>query len=198
MLISGGQTGVDRAALDFALQTGIPCSGWCPSGRRAEDGAIPAHFPMREASSAAYQHRTRLNVKDSDATLIFSDGCPSRGTALTIDCCYLLRKPFLVVSISDYKQNMPADQPAVTTATVEQNQPAALTLQQPEQISNGQILAWLQHVKPEILNIAGPRASECQFAAITVIALLEQLIEPSSAPKPVWPPARPFTPDLPS
>ena len=61
-IISGGQTGVDRAALDVAMELGIPCGGWCPKGRRAEDGRIPGHYPLQEASSKEYPLRTRLNV----------------------------------------------------------------------------------------------------------------------------------------
>jgi hypothetical protein len=61
-IISGGQTGVDRAALDVAMELGIPCGGWCPQGRRAEDGRIREHYPLQETSSKEYPVRTRLNV----------------------------------------------------------------------------------------------------------------------------------------
>ena len=61
-IISGGQTGVDRAALDVALELGIPCGGWCPKGRRAEDGRISDHYPLQQASSAEYPVRTQLSV----------------------------------------------------------------------------------------------------------------------------------------
>lgn len=99
MLISGGQTGVDRAALDFALKTGICCGGWCPKGRRAEDGVIPESYPMTEASSDLYQQRTRLNVRDSDATLIIADEAEkSRGTALTVKYALKYGRPCLVVN----------------------------------------------------------------------------------------------------
>lgn len=103
MLISGGQTGVDRAALDFALARGIACSGWCPKGRRAEDGEIPARYPLREANTELYQQRTRLNVKDSDATLIITDGKRSRGTELTMKCAGLYAKPVMVAEKADRK-----------------------------------------------------------------------------------------------
>src|SRR3954451_7180967 len=62
---SGGQTGVDRAALDVALELGIPCEGWCPRGRRAEDGPIADRYPLQETSSAHYPVRTRWNVRDA-------------------------------------------------------------------------------------------------------------------------------------
>ncbi len=68
-IVSGGQTGVDRAALETALALGIPCGGWCPKGRKAEDGAIPEHYPVTETESATYEERTRLNVCESDATM---------------------------------------------------------------------------------------------------------------------------------
>ncbi|MGN7613912.1 YpsA SLOG family protein, partial [Magnetococcales bacterium HHB-1] len=83
-LISGGQTGVDRAALDFAKNFDIQCGGWCPKGRKAEDGQIDLKYPLREMRSAAYPNRTRKNVADSDATLILQRSSYSRGTALTL------------------------------------------------------------------------------------------------------------------
>ena len=73
-IISGGQTGVDRAALDVALDAGLPCGGWCPRGRRAEDGPIVAQYPLMETDSPDYQMRTRRNVEDADATLILTLG----------------------------------------------------------------------------------------------------------------------------
>jgi Circularly permutated YpsA SLOG family len=99
-IISGGQTGVDRAALDVALALGIPCGGWCPKGRRAEDGKIPGHYPLQEASSSEYPVRTQLNVEDSDGTLILSWGSPAGGTALTIKLARRLKKPYLLIDLS--------------------------------------------------------------------------------------------------
>ena len=71
-IISGGQTGVDRAALDLALEFGIPCGGWCPRGRRAEDGPINTRYPLTETSSTDYGVKTKRNVKESDGTLILT------------------------------------------------------------------------------------------------------------------------------
>lgn len=71
-IVSGGQTGADRAALDWALARGLPCGGWCPRGRRAEDGAIDARYPLTETPSEDYAQRTEWNVRDSDATVILS------------------------------------------------------------------------------------------------------------------------------
>jgi hypothetical protein len=99
-IISGGQTGVDRAALDVALELGLPCGGWCPKGRRAEDGKIPGRYPLEETSSAEYPVRTQLNVEDSDGTLILSWGSPTGGTALTIKLARRLKKPYLLIDLS--------------------------------------------------------------------------------------------------
>jgi hypothetical protein len=99
-IVSGGQTGADRAALDFALANGVECAGWCPKGRIAEDGPIPAKYPLREMGSAEYPPRTRRNVEESDATVIFDAPVKksSRGTRLTVRVCEELRRPHLVLS----------------------------------------------------------------------------------------------------
>jgi len=99
-IVSGGQTGVDRAALDVALELGFPCGGWVPRGRRAEDGRIPPIYPLRETESHSYAKRTRLNVRDSDATLILTRGEPTGGTALTVDCARSLNRPCFVVDLA--------------------------------------------------------------------------------------------------
>jgi hypothetical protein len=92
-IVSGGQTGVDRAALDVALALGIECGGWCPAGRIAEDGVIEARYPLRETPSADPGQRTEWNVRDSDATLILTSGSVSPGTELTIDTARRLGRP---------------------------------------------------------------------------------------------------------
>jgi predicted Rossmann fold nucleotide-binding protein DprA/Smf involved in DNA uptake len=99
-IVSGGQTGVDRAALDIALELGLRCGGWCPSGRRAEDGAIPARYPLRETPSSAYPERTEWNVRDSDGTLILHRGPLRGGTALTLRRARRLGRPALAVDLS--------------------------------------------------------------------------------------------------
>src|SRR5271165_3429842 len=100
-IVSGGQTGVDRAALDVALELALPCGGWCPRGRKAEDGAIPARYPLAETPAAEYAQRTEWNVRDADATLVLTRGKPSGGTALTIDLARRLGKPCLVIDLDD-------------------------------------------------------------------------------------------------
>jgi len=99
-IISGGQTGVDRAALDVALELGLSCGGWCPAGRRAEDGVIDARYPLTEAGSPDYAYRTRLNVRDSDGTLILFRGEISGGTFLTAKFAMELHKPVRLIDLS--------------------------------------------------------------------------------------------------
>jgi hypothetical protein len=99
-IVSGGQTGVDRAALDVALQLDLDCGGWCPKGRRAEDGRIGAHYPLRETPSTDYAQRTEWNVRDSDATLVLTRGSPTEGTALTVQLAATLRKRCLIVDLA--------------------------------------------------------------------------------------------------
>lgn len=101
--MSGGQTGVDRAALDVALEVGLPCGGWCPAGRRAEDGRIPARYPLRETPSRDYAQRTEWNVRDSDATLIVARRPLSGGTARTARLARQHGRPVLVVDPRDLR-----------------------------------------------------------------------------------------------
>ncbi len=90
---------MDRAALDVALELGIPSGGWCPRGRRAEDGIIPERYPLVETSSTAYPQRTELNIRNSDGTLVLTVGRADGGTALTISLTRRLKKPCLVVNL---------------------------------------------------------------------------------------------------
>jgi hypothetical protein len=99
-IISGGQTGVDRAALGAAIELGIQRGGWCPKGRKAEDGVIPDHYPLQETSSASYPVRTEKNVKDSDGTLIPTIEPVTGEIALTPKVAQKLRKPHLVIDLS--------------------------------------------------------------------------------------------------
>ncbi len=98
-IVSGGQTGVDRAALDAALALGLPCGGWCPRGRLAEDGVIPAHYPLRETPEADYAQRTEWNVRDSDGTLVLKRGRAGGGTAFTMATARRLGRPLLVLDL---------------------------------------------------------------------------------------------------
>lgn len=100
-IVSGGQTGVDRAALDVALELGLPCGGWCPKGRKAEDGPIARRYPLQETPSDDYAQRTAWNVRDSDGTLILTRGQPTEGTALTIELAERQGKPHLVMDLHE-------------------------------------------------------------------------------------------------
>lgn len=133
MIISGGQTGVDRAALDVAMELGIPHGGFVPKGRRAEDGTLPAHYHMTETASADYIERTKANVDWGDATLIFYRERMSGGTLLTWEYAKNRKKPVWIVD---------------------------LTAAMPGGIVD-QIKIWISGQQPTRLNIAGPRESGC-------------------------------------
>ena len=126
-IISGGQTGVDRAALDVALALGLPCGGWSPKGRRAENGAIPARYPLREMPSPKYPPRTAKNVREADGTLILTVGAPTGGTALTIKLAKKHRKPFLVVDL-----DLGGD-PAAVRKWIRENEIAVLNVAGPRE-----------------------------------------------------------------
>lgn len=132
-IVTGGQTGVDRAALDVALELGFPCGGWSPRGRLAEDGRIPDRYPLVELPSAAYFIRTRRNVRDSDGTLILTLGPLMGGTRLTFASAVDMRRPCLVV---DFGSGFDLEKELDRT------------------------IRWLEQRSIEVLNVAGPRASQ--------------------------------------
>ena len=95
-LISGGQTGADRSALDWAIENSFPYSGWCPHGRLAEDGPINEKYKLNETGTSNYEERTRYNVKDGDGTVIFSLTAElTGGTLLTKYFAIKANKPLL-------------------------------------------------------------------------------------------------------
>lgn len=100
-ILSGGQTGVDRAVLDFAIKNNIEYGGWCPFGRLAEDGILAEKYVLKESNTKLYIHRTFLNVRDSDATLIFFVNKLDIGTARNIAFCKVLNKTFLLINLTD-------------------------------------------------------------------------------------------------
>ena len=99
-IISGGQTGVDRAALDVALAHGIECGGWCPAGRLDESGKIPCHYPIQELQDGGFTERTVQNVKDSDGTVVIFPGELRGGTGKTVGFCVELQRPHQLIDAS--------------------------------------------------------------------------------------------------
>jgi len=100
-IVAGGQTGVDRAALDWAIAQGVGHGGWCPKGRRAEDGIIPRRYRLKETRSPAYNVRTRWNVRESDGTLIISaNHLIVGGTKLAAEFAESLKKPLLHLTMT--------------------------------------------------------------------------------------------------
>ena len=131
-IISGGQTGVVRAALDAALRHGINCGGWCPAGRLDEFGKIPDHYPIQELKDGGFTERTLQNVKDSDGTVVIYPGELRGGTEQTIRFCADLKRPHRLIDASK------------------------LSLER----ASEQIADFVCENKIGILNVAGPRQSE--------------------------------------
>ena len=150
-IVSGGQSGVDRAALDFAIAHGVPYGGWCPKDGWAEDMVEPpgllAHYPhLRETPDSDPKQRTRWNVRDADATLIFlprEGSASSPGTAFAIACARGLARPFLTAHLWD-------------------------------EDGSAKIREWLDSRATALaLNIAGPRESQAPGIYAAVRAALE-------------------------
>jgi len=131
-IVSGGQTGADRAGLDFAIARGLPHGGWCPLGRRAEDGPLHERYQMRETEGDGYRQRTKRNVADSDATLIFNIGELSDGSLATLRFAERAGKPVRVVALDVVDQVAEAES----------------------------VCKWLAVHGIAVLNIAGPRESK--------------------------------------
>ena len=150
-IISGGQTGVDRGALDAALEWAFPCGGWCPEGRKAEDGEISDRYPVRELKGAGYKERTLKNVRDGDGTVIIYFGFPTGGTEETMAFCMREKKPYLLID----------GQEMLLSRTSER------------------IIEFIEINHISILNVAGPRASQnelaYEYAKNALIRCLNQL-----------------------
>jgi hypothetical protein len=131
-IISGGQTGVDRAALDAALRYGIESGGWCPTGRLDEFGRIPDRYPLKELENGGFTDRTWHNVKDSDGTVIIYPGRLSGGTEQTLHFCIEQRRPHELIDASNVSTEKAA-----------------------------QLIGdFVRENKIDTLNVAGPRESE--------------------------------------
>ena len=99
-IMSGGQTGADRAALDVALKHAIECGGWCPAGRHDEFGRIPDRYPLTELPNGGFAERTLAKVRDSQGCVMFYNQHLQGGTKYAIDCCRELRRPHLLIDAS--------------------------------------------------------------------------------------------------
>jgi hypothetical protein len=130
-VVSGGQTGADRGALDAALDAGVACGGWCPAERWAEDGPIAARYPLAETPDSDPLVRTRRNVADADGTLILTLGAPDAGTEATVAAARALGRPRLEIDLSKVSDEAAASK----------------------------IAAWIAEAGIRTLNVAGPRES---------------------------------------
>lgn len=148
-IVSGGQTGVDRAALDVALFLDIEHGGWCPAGHRAEDGRIPGCYRLKPTKSRDYAVRTEQNVIDSDGTLILYSRRMSGGTELTYKLARKHRRPCLAIDLTDADPNV-----------------------------SDQLHRWLEESNIEVLNIAGPRESSFPGIAKTAEKFLINSFRP--------------------
>jgi Circularly permutated YpsA SLOG family len=129
-IVSGGQTGADRAALDWAVRHNVECGGWCPKGRKAEDGPIDPKYPLKETPSASYLQRTEWNARDSDATVLFSiEPDLTGGSKKTVEFARKLNKPWLHLCVG-------------------------------EKSSAEKLKAFVEQHRVRVLNVAGPRASK--------------------------------------
>ena len=148
-VVSGGQTGADRAALDVAIELGIPHGGWVPKGRKTERGPLPAKYQLKEMPTADYPKRTEQNVIDSDGTMIVCHGPLTGGSEYTRRMADKHDKPWIHVDTS--------------RISVE----AAVEF----------VRAWINGSDVKVLNVAGPRASKDPRIYITVRKLLTAVLE---------------------
>lgn len=152
-IISGGQTGADRGALDAAIRLGIPHGGWIPKGRIAEDGPLAATYRLSEMPTDSYTERTEKNVMESDGTLIVSHGAPTGGTEYTRKMVLKHGKQMLHIDMNLYGNLLDA-------ATL--------------------VKDWIEIHNIETLNVAGPRASKDPHIYELTLALLTYLVRKSS------------------
>ena len=146
-IVSGGQTGADRAALDAAITLGIPHGGWIPKGRLTENGALPDKYKLTEMPNASYASRTEQNVIDSNGTIIISHGPLSEGSEYTRQMAIKHQRPWLHLDLNQM--------PAFKSATL--------------------ISSWIDKNRIEILNVAGPRASKDSQIYAAVLKLIESV-----------------------
>ena len=148
-IISGGQTGADRAGLDVAIEKGIPHGGWIPKGRKTEDGTLPNKYNLSEMTSTSYPKRTEKNILDSDGTLIISHGKITGGSSLTIKLSKQHEKPWIHLDMNDI-------------STKE---------------ASKQLTRWIKGHQIQILNVAGPRATKDPTIHTKASEVLKKAIE---------------------
>lgn len=147
-IVSGGQTGVDRAALDAAIKLNIPQGGWCPKGRLAEDGIISNKYNLKETETSEYSERTKLNIRDSDGTLVIVPESLKNitdGTILTVQELKEKGKAYIIISLS-------------------------------EGFNINEILLWMKQNQIKTLNIAGPRESQCPGIYSAALHFMENFL----------------------
>jgi hypothetical protein len=147
-IISGGQTGADRAAIDLAIKLGIPHGGWIPKGRKTESGPLPLKYRLREMDTADYPNRTKLNIQDSHGTVILSRGRLTKGSELTLVFANIAQKPNCHIDLAD---NDSFEAAIILHSFILENQ-------------------------IEILNVAGPRASLDPGIYFDVKSILEAVV----------------------
>ena len=144
-IISGGQTGADRAALDFAIKHNIPYGGWVPKGRKTEDGTLPEKYQLQEMPTGEYAKRTEQNILDSDGTLIVSHEYLTGGSALTEFLAEKHKKPCVHIDLNKLNQKE-----------------AAFIINK-----------WRRTNRIRVLNVAGPRAGKDPMIYQATLELLE-------------------------
>lgn len=149
--ISGGQTGIDRAVLDFCLEHQLPCGGWCPEGRLAEDGPIDRKYPVKELPGASYEDRTRANVAGSDATVILYRKEIRGGTQKSREYAVMLGKPFLMLDLD-----------RITPAQAARK-----------------LIEFIIKENPSVVNFSGPRHSEWDQGYQHCLYLLKKVFDRS-------------------
>lgn len=153
-IISGGQTGADRAALDFAIKHTIPHGGWLPKGRKTEDGQLPEHYRLQEMPTPDYSKRTEKNVLDGDGTVIVSHGFLTGGSALTVEFAKQHKKPWIHL---DFKELSISD-------------------------AASRLLSWIERNNINILNVAGARARKDPKIYDATMELLERTFSIRTTP----------------
>jgi hypothetical protein len=145
--ISGGQTGIDRAMLDFCLDYHLRCGGWCPGNRQAEDGIINPRYPVKELPGASYTQRTLANVRESDATVIIFHGEMTGGTLKSREFALGYHKPILMLNMQEVTVEMAA----------------------------AELGDFIQNHQPDTLNFSGPRKSEWEEGYRVCRSVLQRL-----------------------